>query len=233
MAAEFIPSPSPSLPHLLCLPDPQRSSSAVDEVRFGLQSGLTLPQGRVRLEAGEWLLRLPQLQELRTLLARSALVLSDVCSHRRETLVAASALGLECPWPPGRDAPPAVPDAPPPIGAQDPPLTIHRGTLRSGDHLQSRGPVLLLGDANPGSRISSDGHVMVWGRLRGVAHAGRQGDRQARIVALQLQWLQLRIADVVARGPEERPPVGLAEEARLVEGAIRIEAATPSWPLSG
>jgi septum site-determining protein MinC len=233
MAAEFIPAPAPSLPHLLDLPDPQRSSSALDEVRFGLQSGQPLPQGRIRLEAGEWLLRLPQLQELRRLLERSGLVLTAVSSRRRETLVAASALGLECTWPPEADAPPGSSDGAPPAGAQDPPLTIHRGTLRSGDHLQSRGSVLLLGDANPGSRISSDGHVMVWGRLRGVAHAGRQGDRGARIVALQLQPLQLRIADVVARGPEERPPAGLAEQARLQEGAIRIEAASPSWPLSG
>ena len=74
--------------------------------------------------------------------------------------------------------------------------------------------------------------MLVWGRLRGVAHAGRHGDASARIVALQLQPLQLRIADAVARGPEERPPQGLAEQARLVEGEIRIEPAPPHWPHS-
>jgi septum site-determining protein MinC len=108
---------------------------------------------------------------------------------------------------------------------------VHRGTLRSGDHLQAEGSVLLLGDLNPGARISAGGHVLVWGRLRGMAHAGRRGDTSARIVALQLRPLQLRIAGAVARGPEERPPEGLAEEARLEDGEIRIEPAHPVWPL--
>jgi septum site-determining protein MinC len=108
---------------------------------------------------------------------------------------------------------------------------VHRGTLRSGDHLQVEGSVLLLGDVNPGARISAGGHVLVWGRLRGMAHAGCGGDSNARIVALQLRPLQLRIADAVARGPEDRPPAGLAEEALLVDGTIRIDPASPGWPL--
>ena len=109
----------------------------------------------------------------------------------------------------------------------------HQGTLRSGDHLQVEGTVLLLGDVNPGARISAGGHVLVWGRLRGIAHAGCHGDNTARIVALQLRPLQLRIATAVARGPEGLPPEGLAEEARIVDGAIQIDPAQPSWPLSG
>jgi len=66
-----------------------------------------------------------------------------------------------------------------------------------------------------------------------VANAGCHGDRQARIVALQLRPLQLRIADAVARGPEEDPALGLAEQARLVGGEIRIEPAEPFWPALG
>jgi septum site-determining protein MinC len=112
-------------------------------------------------------------------------------------------------------------------------LQVHRGTLRSGDHLETSGSVLLLGDVNPGARISAAGHVLVWGRLRGVAHAGCQGDNFARIVALQLRPLQLRIAGAVARGPEGAPPAGFAEEARIVAGAIQIDPAQPVWPLSG
>ena len=66
---------------------------------------------------------------------------------------------------------------------------------------------------------------MVWGRLRGIAHAGQDGDTKAKIVALQLRPLQLRIADAVARGPEDQPQPGLAEEARLEGGSIMIEPA--------
>jgi septum site-determining protein MinC len=109
---------------------------------------------------------------------------------------------------------------------------VHQGTVRSGDHLEAEGSLLVLGDVNPGARISAVGHVLVWGRLRGMAHAGCQGDRRARIVALQLRPLQLRIADAVARGPEELPPAGLAEQAVLLDGEIQLEAAPPAWPLN-
>ena len=104
-------------------------------------------------------------------------------------------------------------------------LLFHQGTLRSGDHLSAEGDVLLLGDVNPGARISAGGDVMVWGRLRGIAHAGQDGDTKAKIVALQLRPLQLRIAAAVARGPEDQPHPGLAEEARLEAGTIMIEPA--------
>ena len=110
-------------------------------------------------------------------------------------------------------------------------LTLHRGTVRSGDHIEAAGSLLVLGDVNPGARLSAGGHVLVWGRLRGVAHAGCHGDQGARIVAMGLQPLQLRIADVIARGPQEAPPPGLAEQASLSAGAIRIDPASPSWPL--
>ena len=110
-------------------------------------------------------------------------------------------------------------------------LTLHRGTVRSGDHIEAAGSLLVLGDVNPGARLSAGGHVLVWGRLRGVAHAGCHGDQGARIVAMGLQPLQLRIADAIARGPQEAPPPGLAEQASLSAGAIRIDPAGPSWPL--
>ena len=54
-------------------------------------------------------------------------------------------------------------------------------------------------------------------------NAGQWGDKQARIISLRLNPLQLRIADVIARGPEEEPPPGLTEEATLEEGKILIK----------
>ena len=164
-----------------------------------------------------------ELRQLQELLAPLQLDLIRVAADHPETLVAAAALGLDIdPGPPQPIAAPA-----PAVVAAD--LLVHRGTLRSGDHLQAEGSVLLLGDVNPGARISAAGHVLVWGRLRGIAHAGVSGNREARIVALQLRPLQLRIADVVARGPEGLPPPGLAEQALLVEGEIRIDPAAPDF----
>lgn len=230
MAALLVPAVVPSLPHLLRLPDPRGAAGLFEEVRYALGPGGT-PPGPVLLDAGDWLLRLPELRDLRNLLLERGLLLRLVRSRQRETEVAASALGLilDPPLPESGGSPEDPVDTPVPSGQ----LTIHRGTLRSGDHLEADGSVLLLGDVNPGARISAGGHVLVWGRLRGIAHAGRHGDRGALILAMQLRPLQLRIADVVARGPEETPPPGLAEEARVEDGTIRIDPARPGWPLPG
>jgi septum site-determining protein MinC len=224
MVAVLIPAPDPHLPHVLRLPPPEQASSAAQEVHQLLTG--TAARGEVTLLAIDWGLPLPELRTLQRLLAERALVLRAVCSNRPETLVAAAALGLF-----------ATPTAATAAGCETTPsgnpgeLHIHRGTLRSGEHLQAEGSLLLLGDLNPGARLSATGDILVWGRLRGVAHAGFQGDRGARIVALQLRPLQLRIAEAVARGPQEQPAAGLAEQARLVDGEIRIDPADPVWPL--
>lgn len=232
MAAILIPATEgSSSPHRLLLPPQAGAGTALEEVRYGLAS--TPQRGAVSLESGSWALHIGDLRELMGMLKPHGLRLVGVVASCPTTLVAAEALGLMGSWPePAGNGDGEGPDGPGETGvAHDPPLLIHEGTLRSGDHLQTEASVLLLGDVNPGARISAGGHVLVWGRLRGVAHAGRHGDSSARIVALQLRPLQLRIADAVARGPQESPPEGLAEEARLEGGEIRIDPANASWPL--
>jgi septum site-determining protein MinC len=227
MAARLIPAPTPPLSHWLVLPAPATATSCLDEIRHGL--GVEVPPGGVNLDAGDWLLPLRQLRELQELLASRGLQLQQVASRQRQTLVAAAALGLDTVLRSATGAPP-LPEVPQRTGMAA--LSIHQGPLRSGEHLQSDGTVLLLGDLNPGGQISAAGHVLVWGRLRGIAHAGCRGDRSARIVALQLRPLQLRIAEVVARGPEDAAATGMAEQAHLVEGVIQIDPASPIWPLA-
>lgn len=68
-------------------------------------------------------------------------------------------------------------------------------TLRSGTRVDFPGHVVVLGDVNPGAEIAAEGSVIVWGRLRGMAHAGVKGNRKAVICALDLSPTQLRIAD--------------------------------------
>jgi septum site-determining protein MinC len=228
MAAALIPALAPGQLHLLRLPDGSGSTGALEEVHQTL--GHASLQGAVALDSGDWLLRVPELRDLQQLLQRRGLQLRRVDGRCPGTLVAAAALGLDHGWSQPAAAGAATEKSAPADAAGE--LTIHRGTLRSGDHLDVGGSVLLLGDVNPGARISAGRHVLVWGRLRGIAHAGSSGDRSARIVALQLRPLQLRIADAVARGPAERPPSGMAEEAVLVRGAIRIDPASPGWPLA-
>ena len=226
MAARLIPAPTPHLPHWLMLPTEATAASFLEEIRHGL--GTEVPPGVLNLDAGDWQLPLRQLRELQELLSSRGLRLQQVASRQRQTLVAAAALGLDTVLSSNPVAPP--PEAPDQSGIAA--LSIHQGPLRSGEHLQSDGTVLLLGDLNPGGRISAAGHVLVWGRLRGTAHAGCHGDRNARIVALQLRPLQLRIAEVVARGPADTAAAGMAEEAHLVDGVIQIDPASPLWPLA-
>ena len=99
---------------------------------------------------------------------------------------------------------------------------FHEGTLRSGEYLESPGDLLILGDVNPGAKVSAEGNIIIWGRLLGIAHAGTKGNSQATISALQLRPVQLRIAKKVARGPKDKPQLGLAEQAKIDSEEIII-----------
>jgi septum formation inhibitor MinC len=85
----------------------------------------------------------------------------------------------------------------------------HRGTLRGGQALHNMGNIVLIGDVNPGAELIASGDIVVVGALRGTAHAGAQGDRAARIIALNFAPTQLRIAAVmgadahVVHGPQQ------------------------------
>jgi septum site-determining protein MinC len=86
--------------------------------------------------------------------------------------------------------------------------------------------VIILGDINPGGMVIADGDILVWGRLRGVAHAGAGGNRECLIMALQMEPTQLRIADAVARAPEKTLTQSYPEVAHITPQGIRIAKAT-------
>lgn len=75
---------------------------------------------------------------------------------------------------------------------------IVRTTCRSGMRIESPADCVVLGDVNPGAEILAVGDVIVFGNLRGIAHAGALGDRGAKIWALSIEPSQIRIADLVA-----------------------------------
>jgi septum formation inhibitor MinC len=84
----------------------------------------------------------------------------------------------------------------------------HRGTLRGGQALHNLGNLVVIGDVNPGAELVASGDIVVFGALRGVAHAGAQGDRGARVIALELNPTQLRIATAIAGGETSPKPRG-------------------------
>ncbi|HEY9897169.1 MAG TPA: septum site-determining protein MinC, partial [Candidatus Sericytochromatia bacterium] len=74
--------------------------------------------------------------------------------------------------------------------------------------------------------VVADGDILVWGRLRGVAHAGARGNNRCLIMAMQMEPTQLRIADFVARPPETPPAQYYPEVAYVTpERTIRIARA--------
>jgi septum site-determining protein MinC len=81
-------------------------------------------------------------------------------------------------------------------------IEVKSGTVRSGQVLVHSGNLLFLGDVNPGGTIQCTGSIYVLGALRGLAHAGCEGDENAIIVASVLRPTQLRIADVISRPPD-------------------------------
>jgi len=99
----------------------------------------------------------------------------------------------------------------------------HFGMVRSGDQLSSNGNLFIIGDVNPGAQISAKKNIYVWGKLSGVAFAGKNGDNQSTISSLYLNALQLRINETVAIGPKEKPKNNYPEIALLERGKIVIK----------
>ena len=100
--------------------------------------------------------------------------------------------------------------------------TFYKGTVRSGDRISSNGDLCIIGDVNPGAIVSAKRNIYVWGKLLGIAFAGKEGDHNASIASLYLNPLQLRIADIVAIGPKDKPKNYYPEIAVLENRIITI-----------
>ena len=100
---------------------------------------------------------------------------------------------------------------------------LHEGTVRSGDRISSNGNLFIIGDVNPGAIVSSKKNIYVWGKLLGIAIAGNDGNNNASISSLFLNPLQLRIADVIAIGPKEKPKNSYPEIAVIENQTIIIK----------
>ena len=105
----------------------------------------------------------------------------------------------------------------------------YKQTVRSGQVINYDGNVVVIGDCHPGSEIIATGDITVWGVLGGIAHAGAKGNKKARIRALNLNAIQLRIAQYYARRPDSinimyagKTNTFTPEEARILKDNIVI-----------
>ncbi|MFN7144743.1 MAG: septum site-determining protein MinC [Myxococcota bacterium] len=149
---------------------------------------------------------------------------------------------------PAAVAPPAPPAAPPLAGqAEEGPTELVRdasaeeddedlggtgkvltipGTVRSGAVVRFAGDIQVFGDVNPGAQLIAGGNVLVFGALKGLAHAGARGDDKSVILAFDMRPTQLRIGKVIqlpAHPPEHVGRHVAPEIAWLSGGSIVIE----------
>ncbi|MDF2839701.1 MAG: minC [Clostridia bacterium] len=90
-----------------------------------------------------------------------------------------------------------------------------RATVRSGQLIEFMGNIVIVGDVNPGAQIKATGSIVVMGTMRGVAHAGSNGDYGTYVAALNLLPAQIRIGDIISRSPD-----GLGVRASVPEMAV-------------
>jgi len=180
---------------------------------------------RIALDVGSQILRVNELVALRDRLSDRGISLWAVLSESPTTEKTAQLLGLAT-----RISKPrpeearqfAVDD----LG--DATALFLAKTLRSGMRIEFPGHVVVVGDVNPGAEIVAGGNVLVWGRVRGMIHAGAKGNTSAYICALDLSPTQLRIADEVSAvlRPQNNPR---PEIARLnKEGKLQSAPWEPS-----
>lgn len=154
---------------------------------------------RVALDVGNHILRAAELGSLRDRLSNKGINLWAIISNSPVTESTAQVLGLAT-----RISTPRPERTIKPMDtnlAGENAIFVHR-TLRSGFKVSHHGHIIVLGDVNPGAEVIAGGSVIIWGRLRGVVHAGVDGDDKSVVCALEMDPTQLRIAGLVSAPPK-------------------------------
>lgn len=173
---------------------------------------------RLVLDVGDKAIRAAELGKMRDDLSDNEVVLYAVISKSETTRRTAQTLGLETEI--QNNNLNAISKDPSLIIESEPAIIIVR-TLLSGEIVVSRKHIIIYGDVNPGAELKSSGSIIVWGKLRGAAHAGCDGDQDALISALQLSPTFIRIADHYStpssRKSSSKPEVVVIENGEIVK----------------
>ena len=100
---------------------------------------------------------------------------------------------------------------------------FHRGSLRSGQKMETEGSLVILGDVNSGAEIMASDNIVVLGALRGLAHAGAKGNKQAIIAAGLFDSVQVRIANIVKEINRDEEPMHKQAYLSVIDDKIVIE----------
>lgn len=97
-------------------------------------------------------------------------------------------------------------------------------TIRSGQIIEADGDFVLFGNLNSGGQIKASGNIIILGQNKGTVHAGSKGNREALIFSTRLLSPQIRIADRVAKSPEEKKSETGPEIAFLSSSGIIVQS---------
>ena len=100
---------------------------------------------------------------------------------------------------------------------------FHKGSLRSGQKIEEDGSIVILGDVNSGSEVIAEDNIVVLGTLRGLAHAGAKGNKEAIIAAARLDTVQMRISNIVKEFNREEETFRKLAYAYVDGNEIKIE----------
>jgi septum site-determining protein MinC len=178
---------------------------------------------RLALDIGNQILRVNEMVELRDRLSERNVSLWAVISESPTTEKTAQLLGLATRV--SKPRPEETHSIDTRIINEETALFVNK-TLRSGARIDFAGHVVLLGDVNPGAEIVADGSVIIWGRLRGVVHAGAKGDISAVVCALDLFPIRLQIAGEVMTSSSGQE-TGEPEMAFLTDQKVIVETWQP------
>ncbi len=176
---------------------------------------------RVALDVGVRPVIQLELDRLRSILKNREITLWAVVSASETTKSAAQNLGLETSLVTHNEEQLETTPVDPEEAGSSGVLINH--TLRNGRTVRNQGHVVVHGDVNPGAQIIAGGSVYVWGRVRGIVHAGANGDETAVVCALDLTPVQLRIASYITVSPEDKRRKPRPEMASVREGRIIAE----------
>lgn len=176
---------------------------------------------RVALDVGNQTLKSAELSSLRDKLSEYGIMLWAILSISPVTENTAQILGMAT-----RISKPRPQESQASKKGDDESALWVNKTMRSGMRVENAGHVVIFGDVNSGAEVISGGSVIIWGRLRGVVHAGVNGNQSAVVCALDMSPTQLRIAGQIAVAPERRGKTQ-PEIVRIKDGLLQAEAWTP------
>ena len=100
---------------------------------------------------------------------------------------------------------------------------FYRSSLRSGQRIEFEGSIVILGDVNDGAEAIASDNIIVLGSLRGLAHAGAKGNKDAIISAISIETSQIRIANIVREMEREEISKTEAKLAYIEKDEIILE----------